>query len=97
MSSSAKSKTNLKKAVKIIVVMLLMFVIAISSAIIVQEKRETNVSASSTVKNGLSAYELAVEYGYKGTIQEWLKSLNGKSAYEIAKDNGYKLIAATQP
>ena len=37
----------------------------------------------------MSAYELAVQYGYEGTVQEWLDSLNGKSAYEIAKENGY--------
>ena len=30
------------------------------------------------IGNGKSAYELAVYYGYKGTEQEWLKSLNGK-------------------
>ena len=27
--------------------------------------------------NGKSAYELAVEKGYSGTIEEWLESLNG--------------------
>ena len=26
-------------------------------------------------KDGLSAYEIAVKYGYKGTEQEWIKSL----------------------
>ena len=41
------------------------------------------------VENGLSAYELAVKYGYEGTVQEWLDSLSGKSAYDIAVDNGY--------
>lgn len=44
---------------------------------------------SSKVKNGLSAYELAVEQGYKGNLNDWLKSLDGKSAFEIAKENGY--------
>ena len=48
--------------------------------------------------NGKSAYELAVENGYKGTVQEWLSSLAGaqgkqgeagKSAYEIAVEHGY--------
>lgn len=44
---------------------------------------------------GKSAYELAVENGYTGTLTEWLASLNGtngvdgKSAYEQAVDNGY--------
>ena len=44
---------------------------------------------------GKSAYELAVEKGYRGTLDEWLASLNGsngddgKSAYELAVENGY--------
>ncbi len=29
--------------------------------------------------NGLSAYELAVKYGYKGTESQWLESLKGKN------------------
>ena len=55
-------------------------------------------------ENGLSAYELAVQYGYTGTLAEWLESLkgvdgingtngsdgkNGLSAYEIAVKNGF--------
>ena len=42
---------------------------------------------------GKSAYELAVENGYKGTQAQWLDSLvgkDGKSAYEIAVENGFK-------
>ena len=54
---------------------------------------------------GKSAYELAVEKGYQGTLEEWLASLNGedggkgeagddgdngKSAYELAVENGYQ-------
>ena len=46
------------------------------------------------VENGLSAYELAVQYGYEGTVQEWLDSLVGKSAYDIAVENGY---SGTEP
>ena len=44
---------------------------------------------------GKSAYELAVEKGYRGTLDEWLASLNGsngddgKSAYDLAVENGY--------
>ncbi len=55
--------------------------------------------------NGKSAYELAVEGGYEGTVTEWLASLvgetgaqgatgapgeRGKSAYELAVENGYE-------
>ena len=51
--------------------------------------------------DGKSAYEIAVENGYNGTIEQWLASLvgevgaageagaDGKSAYEIAVENGY--------
>lgn len=46
-------------------------------------------------KEGQTAYDIAVEYGFVGTEQEWLNSLkgapgaDGKSAYEIAKENGF--------
>ena len=48
--------------------------------------------------NGKSAYDLAVEKGYSGTLDEWLASLkgstgndgnDGKSAYELAVEKGY--------
>lgn len=51
--------------------------------------------------DGKTAYDLAVEKGYKGTLDEWLESLkgsngsdgqdgsNGKSAYELAVEKGY--------
>ena len=44
---------------------------------------------------GMSAYEIAVRRGFKGTEEEWLKSLRGKngsagkSAYQYAKEGGY--------
>ena len=46
-------------------------------------------------ENGKSAYELAVENGFTGTVEEWLLSLvgpagvgeNGKSAYEVYCDS----------
>ena len=52
--------------------------------------------------NGKSAYELAQENGFNGTLSEWLDSLvgeagvngtngtNGKSAYELAVENGFE-------
>ncbi len=46
-----------------------------------------------TKENGLSAYELAVQNGYKGTLTQWLDSLKGEdglSAYEVAVKNGFK-------
>ena len=42
--------------------------------------------------DGKTAYDLAIEKGYEGTLEEWLESLkgsNGKSAYELAVENGY--------
>lgn len=45
---------------------------------------------------GLSAYEVALKGGYRGTEAEWLASLRGapgeagKSAYEVALAGGYK-------
>lgn len=42
--------------------------------------------------DGLSAYDLAKQNGYTGTLAEWLASLegaDGKSAYELAVANGY--------
>ncbi len=53
------------------------------------------------IHSGASAYELAVESGYSGTLEEWLSSLkgdtgsdgedgtDGKSAYELAVESGY--------
>ena len=49
-------------------------------------------------KDGRSAYEVALDNGFSGTVQEWLTSLkgadgkngtDGKSAYEIAVKNGF--------
>ncbi len=43
-------------------------------------------------KEGKSAYELAVENGFTGSLTDWLASLGGsggKSAYEVAVDNGF--------
>ncbi len=45
------------------------------------------------VNDGKSAYELAVDNGYIGTLTEWLDSLkgeDGKSAYQIAVDLGFE-------
>jgi len=42
------------------------------------------------VRDGASAYEIAVKNGYRGTEQEWLNSLAGASAYDIAVRNGFR-------
>lgn len=38
---------------------------------------------------GKSAYDVAVEQGFVGTVDEWLISLRGASAYKVALANGY--------
>ena len=43
--------------------------------------------------NGKSAYDLAVENGFKGSVKDYLRSLHGrdgKSAYELACQHGFK-------
>ena len=49
-----------------------------------------------SVVNGKTAYELALDNDFEGTIEEWLESLkgsngeDGKTAYELALDNGFE-------
>lgn len=81
-------KQTIKKALTVVTSLAVVIAISICSAVIIHDKRSKN-AVTTSVENGLSAYELAVQYGYEGTVQEWLNSLNGKSAYEIAQDNGY--------
>lgn len=38
---------------------------------------------------GKSAYLLALDQGFVGTLDQWLESLKGKDAYLVALDNGY--------
>ena len=64
-------------------------VVGISVCVAMIIHNRNGVQEAIMVKDGLSAYELAVQYGYEGTVEEWLDSLEGKSAYEIAIENGY--------
>ena len=41
------------------------------------------------IQDGKSAYELAVEHGFKGTEQEWIESLRGKDGYTPVKGVDY--------
>ena len=84
-----KTSSKRKAAIKVIVaVLLIAIMIGISFAVANFVHNRKSVQASS-VKNGLSAYELAVQQGYAGSLDDWLVSLQGKSAYQIAVDNGY--------
>ena len=40
------------------------------------------------IENGKSAYELAVEEGFEGSISEWLDSLS-KNVFDTAKEHGF--------
>ena len=84
-----KTSSKRKAAIKVIVAVLLVCAMTgISFAVANFVHNRKSVQASS-VKNGLSAYELAVQQGYAGSLDDWLVSLQGKSAYQIAVDNGY--------
>ena len=76
-----------KKMIAIVAAVILVIGISAGTTMLVGKKE---VPVSTKVENGLSAYELAVQFGYEGTVQEWLESLEGKSAYQIAVDSGYK-------
>ena len=82
-----QKKKVITKAIYIVIAILFMISIAFIVANYVHKNNA--LPASAEVKNGLSAYELAVEQGYNGSLEDWLKSLDGKSAYEIAVENGY--------
>ncbi|KAA8829344.1 F0F1 ATP synthase subunit delta [Bifidobacterium tissieri] len=37
-------------------------------------------------RDGKSAYELAVDHGFEGTVEEWLESLKGTATLDYATD-----------
>ena len=76
-----------KKIIAIVAAVILVIGISAGTTLLVGKK---DVPVATKVEDGLSAYELAVQFGYEGTVQEWLESLEGKSAYQIAVDSGYK-------
>ena len=75
-----------KKILAILLTCALVIGLSVATTIIINKKAAVPVA---TVKDGLSAYEIAVSAGYNGSLQEWLNSLNGKSAYQIAKEAGF--------
>lgn len=52
----------------------------------VMHKYETHIDSQTHTVTGLSAFELAVENGYVGTVQDWLAQ---QSAYGVAVRNGF--------
>lgn len=56
------------------------------------EAAETSVVVNTTTaKNGLSAYELAVQQGFSGTLDEWLASMVVKPVFSVG-DDGYMYV-----
>ena len=49
------------------------------------EKEWKNLFDLSIFKDGKSAYEIAKDLGYEGTVEEWLFSLNGRGIKKIEK------------
>ena len=85
MSVENKRKSGNRTAQKVlIVVIVLLLMIAISAAVATIIHRRSDFGTASNVKDGLSAYELAIANGFDGSILDWLDSLQGKSAYDIA-------------
>ncbi len=85
-----RAKTTSKKRAAIfaavgVVAILLLAALALGCARWVRE----DATLPAAGQDGLSAYELAVENGFAGSVTDWLHSLAGKSAYEIARDHGY--------
>ena len=104
------NKGFIKKTVLLAIVMVLLATTSVVSVIVMTGKEGPQGPqgpqgiegvAGETGKDGKSAYELAVDNGYTGTLSEWLESLvgengkdgqngiNGKSAYELAVGKGY--------
>ncbi len=83
----AKQK-KLKEWIAVAAAVILVILLSAGTSIIVN--RHGAVQSAAKIKNGLSAYELAVSEGYSGTLQEWLVSLKGDSAYKTAVNAGYK-------
>ena len=50
------------------------------------------VKNGATGANGKSAYELAVENGFNGTLSQWLESLRGTSCTVNAISDGYEVL-----
>ena len=87
--SNSKEKNN--RVVGKVIAVIVAFAVMLATSFVVANfvHNRGNSQTVSKVQNGLSAYELAVEQGYDGSVQDWLDSLKGKSAYDIAVENGY--------
>ena len=86
-----KERENIMKTGKKIlgVIVAIVLIIALSAGTAIVVDKSGTISTNTTVKDGLSAYEIAVSEGYSGSLQNWLDSLNGKSAYDIAREAGF--------
>lgn len=83
-TKTTKRKTA-SKALKIIVAIVLMIAIAFAAALIIH-KTDRSVPASAQA-GSLSAYDLAVQNGYTGDLEQWLMSLAGETGPEERSAN----------
>lgn len=64
-------------------------VASVSSCDLLYTSNSSGSSSSSSSEQIKSAYDIAVDNGFIGTVDEWLESLKGDSAYDIAVKNGF--------
>ena len=76
-----------KKIIMVVIAAIFIIGISVGATLLVDKVIEPTVTIDA---NGLAEYELARQYGYEGTEQEWLEALDEKSSYQIAVDSGYK-------
>lgn len=80
-----------KKVLCTVLAVVLVAGVSAGTATVITNQRAKSVSGT----QAKSAYDLAVDNGYDGTMEQWLASLigkngaDGKSAYQLAVDNGY--------
>ncbi len=88
---NTEEKTTTKRTgTKVLACLLAVLLMAGIAFLVATLVHKNSAQPVSNIKNGLSAYELAVANGYDGSVDEWLTSLKGKSAYDIVVENGYK-------
>lgn len=73
--NDSKEKNN--RVVGKVIAVIVAFAVMLATSFVVANfvHNRDNSQTVSKVQNGLSAYELAVEQGYDGSVQDWLDSL----------------------
>lgn len=68
------------KTLHIVILILLITAISVVAALLVHNRNSSMPTSATT--GGLSAYDLAVENGYSGDLEQWLMSLAGETGPE---------------